>query len=83
MLLILGCLRSGCPSTDEEDPDADQDPAHDLKPGQRLREQDHCENRGDEGLEVRGERRLRGPDPVDRAEPEDVRQDERTEGREE
>ena len=38
------------------------------------------EHGGDERLQVRGERRPRRPDPVERAEPENVREDERAEG---
>ena len=37
---------------------------------ERLAEQDDGDRGGEERLQVRGERRARGPDPVERAEPE-------------
>ena len=49
--------------------------------GHRLGEQDHREDHRDERLQVRRERRPRRPDPVERAEPEHVRQHERAERR--
>ena len=65
----------------QEDPAADQDAADDLEPRHRLLEQHEREDRRDERLQVRDERRARRPDAVDGLEPEDVREHERPERR--
>src|SRR5437764_189360 len=69
------------PHPAEQDPRADRDAAQDLQPRDLLGEDGEREDRGDERLQVREERRAGGTDAVDRPEPEDVRQDERAEQR--
>src|SRR5579859_5011175 len=61
----------------EHDPGEDQDAAHDLQRMQRLGEQEDREHDREERLQVPEQRRARGPDSVDRGEPEDVGEEER------
>src|SRR6476619_3817790 len=69
--------------TRDQDPGCDERAARQLDRIERFGEQDDGDRRGEERLEVRGERRARRPDPVERAEPELVRQDERARRRKE
>jgi len=66
-----------------QDSGADQQAADDLHRVDRLAEQHDGEDRGDERLQVRGERRARRADAVERLEPEDVGDHEGAKRREE
>src|ERR1700758_5361686 len=72
--------RDGCGSSPQHafvcDPREDEDSTRDLERAKALAEQDEREEDGEERLQVREEGRSRGPDSVDRGEPEDVREEE-------
>src|SRR5438034_11620815 len=70
-------LRGEGPAARDDDAAADRDAADELEPRERLGEQDQRDHRSEERLQVGEHRRARRPDAVDRAEPEDVRHDER------
>ena len=70
------------PPPRDQDPGGDERAAGELERVERLGEQDDGDRGGEERLEVCRERRARRPDPVERPEPELVRQDERAERRE-
>ena len=70
------------PAALEHDPGEDRHAAEPLEPVQVLGEDQGREDRGDERLDVREQRRPRRPDPVDGGEPEDVRQEQRPDDRE-
>ena len=69
--MLLGGRR-GRTAPRGQDPARDQDPADDLEQRHPLGEEDEREDGGDERLQVRDERRARGADPVDDAEPEQI-----------
>src|SRR5688572_14765078 len=79
---LAGCGRGTSPACGE-DPDRDQHTAGQLEQPERLGQEHDRDRRREEGLQVRGERRARRPDALERAEPEDVGENERPEGREE
>src|SRR5579862_7633574 len=76
-----GSGRSPVPETLERDAREDEDAAHDLEGVEGLREQDEREEDREERLQVAEERGSRGPDTVDRREPEDVREEQRADDR--
>jgi hypothetical protein len=69
---ITPTQRRSTPGEDERQPD--RQASGDLQPRQLLGQQHDREEGGQEGLEVRHERRARRADPLDRREPEEVRE---------
>src|SRR5579862_3778506 len=65
----------------EGDAREDEDAACDLEGVERLVEENQREEDREEGLQVAEERGTRGAHPVDRREPEDVREEERPDHR--
>src|SRR5262249_60934119 len=66
----------------ENDSRCDRDPADDLPAAESLTEEQERKEDREERLERREERCARRPDPIDRREPQNVREEERADDRE-
>src|SRR5438105_1316330 len=71
--------RRGRHARREEDSTGERETAGHLQARDLLGENDECDDRGEERLQVRKQRRTRRADTVDRREPEEVRRHERAE----
>src|SRR5207248_528227 len=73
---VRACRHRGSTVARELDRSRDRDPARDLQPADRLRQDQQREDRRQKRLQVGEDGGARGPDPADAAEPEQVRDDE-------